>query len=200
MAATSARVQTHYLTPIPLTPESIRPFGEALTQEGREELTLNYDDERGYAGTIDGFRSDLLLETKEPVEFLMPRFRVREFRSLFQERHPEFTQTYVPVTGQPYVWVLARPEARLDNGFPALDELQAFLNPGDIGVRMHPGTWHEAPFPFRDNLRFVVLSQRTLTDGVIGEIDENGELRKLPWVERLSLQYRLGVEVRIALP
>jgi hypothetical protein len=79
-------ITTHLLQPIPLTPESIKPFGEALTSDGREQLTLVNDDELGYHGTIDGFRSDLLLESDAPVEFLMPRFRMREFRVLFMER------------------------------------------------------------------------------------------------------------------
>lgn len=193
-------ITTHLLTPIPLTPESIKPFGEALTSEGREQLALVNDEELGYRGTIDGFRSDLLLESEAPVEFLMPRFRVREFRVLFMERHPEFTQTYVPVTGAPYVWVLASPDARLENGVPAPNDLQAFVNPGDIGIRMHGGTWHEAPMPLRDGLRFVVLSQRTLTDGVINDVDSSGEIHRLPWIERVDVTRRLGTMVRIALP
>lgn len=193
-------VTTHLLTPIPLTLESIKPFGEGLTSEGREQLTLVNDDELGYHGTIDGFRSDSLLETDSPIEFLMPRFRVRDFQVVFVERHPEFTQTYVPVTNTPYVWVLARPDARLENGVPAADELQAFVNPGDIGIRMHRGTWHEAPMPLRDGLRFVVLSQRALTDGVISDVDSSGEIHKLPWIERVDVTRRLGAAVRIALP
>jgi ureidoglycolate lyase len=193
-------ITTHLLTPIPLTLEAIEPFGEALTSEGREQLALVNDDELGYHGTIDGFRSDLLLESEAPVEFLMPRFRVREFRVLFMERHLEFTQTYVPVTGAPYVWVLARPDARLENGVPSPDELQAFVNPGDIGIRMHRGTWHEAPMPLRDGLRFVVLSQRTLTDGVINDVDSSGEIHRRPWIERVDVTRRLGTVVRIALP
>jgi ureidoglycolate lyase len=193
-------ITTHLLQPIPLTPESIKPFGEALTSDGREQLTLVNDDELGYHGTIDGFRSDLLLESDAPVEFLMPRFRMREFRVLFMERHPEFTQTYVPVTDAPYVWVLAPPDARVENGAPSLDDLQAFINPGDVGIRMHCGTWHEAPMPLRDGLRFVVLSQRTLTDGVIGDVDGGGEIHRLPWIERVDVTRRLGTAARIELP
>lgn len=194
-AADTAR--SHTLTPIPLTRESIVPFGDVISSEGIEPIERRPDEEAPYGGTIDGYRAGLV-ESKEPIELIMPRFRVREFRVLFMERHPEFAQAYIPVTNQPYIWVLARPDAELVNGCPALHELQAFINAGDSAIRMHPGTWHEAPMPFRDGLRFINLSQIALLDAVLYERDEHGEIQSLPWVERVSVE-RLGATVRVGL-
>lgn len=196
MAATET-TRSHILTPIPLTRESIVPFGDVISSEGIEPVARPPGEEPAYGGTIDGYRGGLV-ESKEPVELIMPRFRVREFRVLFMERHPEFSQTYIPVTFQPYVWVLARPDAELVDGCPALHELQAFIQPGDMAIRMHPGTWHEAPMPFRDGLRFINLSQLSLTDAVLYEKDERGEVHRLPWIERVSVE-RLGATIRIGL-
>jgi ureidoglycolate lyase len=151
-----------------------------------------------YGGTIDRFPSTPVV-SEHPIVLSTPRFRVRPFTLLFMERHTEFSQTYVPVTGQPYVWILARKDAELVDGFPALHELQAFVNPGDIAVKMHPGTWHEAPMPFRDGLRFVILSQEHLASTVYQGRDERGEIHGLPWAERVSIE-RLGIDVRVALP
>jgi ureidoglycolate hydrolase len=174
MAATEA-ARSQILTPIPLTRESILPFGDVISSEGIEPVARPPGEEPAYGGTIDGYRGGLV-ESKEPVELIMPRFRVREFRVLFMERHPEFSQTYIP----------------------ALHELQAFIQPGDMAVRMHPGTWHEAPMPFRDGLRFINLSQISLTDAVLYEKDDRGEVHRLPWIERVSIE-RLGVTIRIGL-
>jgi ureidoglycolate lyase len=188
------------LTPIPMTRENMEPFGTVLSSEGVDPTPRRAGQENPYGGTIDGYRGGTVT-SKDPIELLMPRFRVREFKLLWLERHPEFTQVYVPVTGAPYVWILARPDAELVNGFPALHELKAFINPGDLAIRMHPGTWHEAPMPFRDGLRFIVLSQESLSDPVFDRRDETtGEIHGLPWIERVAIERLGGPSVRIALP
>src|ERR1700733_1297895 len=87
----------HILTPIPLTRQSILPFGDVISSEGIEPVARTPGEEAPYGGTIDGYRGGLV-ESKEPVELIMPPFRVRECRVLFMERHPEFSQTYIPVT------------------------------------------------------------------------------------------------------
>ena len=82
---------------------------------------------------------------------------------------------------------------------PALDEVRAFVLPGDAAAMMHRGTWHEAPFALRDGGIFFVISQQPLNRSVRADRDGNGEIANAPIVERRNVTLRTGIELRIRL-
>ena len=60
-----------------LTPEAFAPFGEVLTVEGQDRLPIDL-----YGDRIDVFRP-ALIHADTPIEWLLVRSRIREFRRCF---------------------------------------------------------------------------------------------------------------------
>jgi ureidoglycolate lyase len=139
----------------PLTAEAFAAFGVVLTEAGRKRLPINT-----YGDALDLYREDFASD--QPIEWFIVNGRPRWNGVLFVERHRQLTQTFVPM-GKPVLTVVAKPDAREENGFPLLSELHAFLVPGDTAFQIHRGTWHENPMPLADNTRLLVTSHAALT-------------------------------------
>jgi ureidoglycolate lyase len=176
-----------------LTREAFEPFGDVLAPEGLERLPIEL-----YGGTFDSYRAGVL-GSDRPVEFLVSRCRVREFRVHFLERHVELTQTFVPLGGAPFVVVVARPEARQEFGIPAFEEVRAFLVRGDVAVNLRRGTWHEPPFPLVDGTLMLFTSHLMLTRGLESGLDGRNEIDRQD-VEKRNVTERAGYVLRVALP
>src|SRR5262249_21022330 len=143
-----------------LTREAFAPFGDVLSSEGLRRLPIEL-----YGDRIDVYRP-ALFESDQSVEFLLTCSRIREFRVIFIERHLELPQSFIPFGGHPFIAVVARPNAREENGIPALDEIRAFFVPGDAGINIHRGTWHEVPLPLVEGALMLVTSHQSLTRGL----------------------------------
>lgn len=158
-AAPSASVDTHTTRALAVdvvTPENFAAFGTVLTPEGRDRLPINT-----YGDRLNLFRESF--ESDQPTEwFIFQGFR-RWNGVLFLERHQQLTQTFIPVGGKAFYTVVAPPNAREEHGFPALDQLRAFLVPGDSVIQLHRATWHENPMPVEDDTRMLVTSHAKLT-------------------------------------
>lgn len=142
----------------PLTREEWSAFGVLLTPEGRERLPIET-----YGDKLDLYREPF--ESDQPIEWFIAEFRSREMSALFLERHNHLTQTFIPLNGEPFVMVVARPNAREENGMVALNEIRAFVIPGDTPIQIHRATWHENPFPLRASQHLLVTSHQALTRG-----------------------------------
>ena len=154
-----------------------------------------------YGGTIDVYRGGPI-DADVPVEFLLSRSSVREFRVDFLERHMLLGQSFFPLAGGGFIAVVAAPDAPLsEHGIPALDEIHAFLVPAACGITLHRGTWHEeTAVPARrghdppdDDARGPVWTASSRA------LDERREISGLD-VDKRNLTERSGVTVRIALP
>jgi ureidoglycolate lyase len=186
-------VTTHYVTAEPLVPETFERFGTIIstdTLEGRVATHI-------YGGAIEGFKGPEIEANEGPIQILLSRTRMREFRVDYFERHHALSQTYVPLNGHTFIWVLAPPDAREEDGIPAFDEIHAFILPGDAAVKMHIGTWHESPFALRPGGVFFVISDVDINQSVRRDYNENGEIDNLPVVERRNVTLRTGKELRI---
>ena len=92
-------------------------------------------------------------------------FNRREPIIHWMEYHAKHTQTFIPLSGKPFIMVLGkptrmRPDQTLDESQPELPDLanvRAFYFDGSCGVCMHVGTWHEVPFPMQDDTHFVAV-------------------------------------------
>jgi ureidoglycolate lyase len=193
MAQVEQGLEVRTITAEPLTPEAFAAFGQVLTTEGQERLPIDT-----YGGTIDVYRP-ARLESDQPVEFLVSRSRLREFRVLFLERHVQLTQTFVPLDGHAFVSVVARAEAREEHGIPALDEIHGFVVPGGTGINIARGVWHEPPFPLVDGSVQLVTSHQALTAGLGAAFDERLEIYEKD-VEKRNVTERTGVVLRVQLP
>ena len=177
-----------------LTRAAFEPFGETISTEGIDPLVRP-----GFYG--DG--SDLflpgVLDCDYPAEFLLRRGKMRDFRVRYLERHAGMTQTFIPLAGHPFMVVVARPDAREEHGVPAFDEVHAFFVGGDAGVNLYRGTWHEPPFPLVDDCLTIVMSHRTLTEGLLSELNQRGEVDGFD-VDKRNVTERTGAHLRIELP
>ena len=177
----------------PISREAFAPFGHLLAIDGAERLPR-----RTYGGTIESFHAGPL-DADVALEWIVARFNVREFAVQYVERHFQIAQAFVPLGGAPVIMVVARPDARLEEEIPAVDELRAFMVPGGAGVALHRRTWHEPPFPLVDGTRVLLTNHRRLMEELGSELDARGEIRKTD-VDKRNVTERAGIVVRLALP
>lgn len=190
---TQIKTEVHYIKVKPITREAFAPFGDVLTQEGLVPLDIKL-----YGDRIDTYRP-AYFESDQPVEFLLTQSRIREYKVIFLERHLQLTQSFIPLAGNPFISVVARPNAPEEDGCPRFDEIHAFLIPGSMGINIHRGTWHEVPFPLVDRGLQLVTSHRSLTAGLESKLNEKREIYKLD-VEKRNITERTGRILRLELP
>lgn len=158
-AAPATSVPTHLTRKLKVevaTPETFAPFGRLLTPEARKRLPVNT-----YGDKLDLYRESFASD--QPIEWFIFDGRRRWNGVLFLERHQQLTQTFIPVGGKGVYTVVAPPNCREENGFPALEEMRAFFMPGDTPFQLHRATWHENPMPAEDGTRMLVTSHAALT-------------------------------------
>lgn len=193
MAATAAQeAATHTITAEMLTAERFAPFGQILGLEGQERLPIDL------YPNVDVFRP-AVIHADTDIEWLLTRTGIREFRLLFLERHTQLAQAFIPLCGTPFVSAMAPPDAREEDGFPALDEIRAFIIPGDCGIQINAGVWHEPPFGLVDGSLQLITSHQALTKGLGTELNERREIAQLD-VEKRNLTERTGKVLRISFP
>ena len=181
------------LTPQLVNPDDFSPFGKVLSLEATPRLPIDF-----YSGA-NAVHGPVRLDSDTPPEFLVFRVGLRGDNVKCLERHVEMTQTMIPLGGQSYVAVVAPPDVPLENGFPPLETVKAFIIPGDVAINLHRGTWHEPPFPSVNGQMFLITSHERLTRGLQCQLDENGELNKFD-VEKRNPVYRTGQRIRVKLP
>ena len=174
-----------------LTRKAFAEFGDVLSPDELERLPINL-----YGGTMDCYRAGPF-EADGPVEFLVTRYQKRELRVHFLERHLLLTQTFI-VFGGPMVFVVAPPDAPLQNDFPELSTARAFLLPTNGAVNIHRRTWHEPPFPLVDGTVTVATNHQAVTAGLTSVPNEFGEIDAGD-VDKRSVTHRTGYELRVAL-
>ncbi|TFF24784.1 ureidoglycolate lyase [Jiella endophytica] len=159
------------LRPQALTREAFAPFGEVIETQGAEERLIN-------AGTTTRYhdlaRVDVEAAGGRP---LISIFRGQPFASpvtiAMFERHPLGSQAFYPLSGRPWLAVVAKDDA----GRPG--DAFAFLATATQGVNYARGVWHHP-----------LLSLEGVSDFLV--VDRGGEDANLEeqWLES---PYRLEI-------
>lgn len=97
------------------------------------------------------------------------------------EKHPFFSQTFMPRSKKPFLLVVALGEDK-----PDLSTIKAFVTDGNQGVHYDRGIWHFPLISLEDNEEFIVIdrSDKNLLENRIEEciefdfIDENITLER----------------------
>ena len=142
------------IRPEPLTAESFAPFGvviemgatsgaaepinEGHTLKFADLLPLDCGDENGRV-SVHLYRSTA-------------RQLPLEVRGL--ERHPLGSQAFWPLSGRPYLVVVAPPGPE-----PRPSDIRAFLARGDQAVQYHRGTWHHYQVSLEADSDYLVLDR-----------------------------------------
>lgn len=140
------------LKPEPLTAEAFAPFGDVVEAGERVQVReINYGHTQRFH---DLARLDLTAAGGRP---LLSIFRStplpRPIRIARMERHPLSSQTFFPLSGRPYLVVVA-PRGEFD---PA--GLRAFLAGPAQGVNYHAGTWHHFSLALEAVSDFLVIDR-----------------------------------------
>lgn len=147
MAELSTQQQT--LIAQEITPERFQPFGQVIyaTEDG-----VPYSEQD----------AQLQLQNGTPRFYIMrlPR-KGRQFSRI--TRHLRCTQCLGALNGQSWLIAVAPPG---DAAYPALEQIQAFVIPGDCFIKLHVGTWHAGPYFEANSIDFynLELSDTNLVD------------------------------------
>lgn len=140
-------MEPRLLKPEPLTAIAFAPYGDVIEPaSAREQRSINYGQTMR---AHDLARLDLLNEGGKPIiSHFHTQPMPRPIAIKAMERHPLSSQAFYPLSGRPYLVVVAAA------GEFDLKNLRVFLAAANQGVNYHAGTWHhfnlalEAPSDF----------------------------------------------------
>jgi len=159
------------LTPTVLTPEAFAPYGDVISSEtaadaARSVIGINYGQTTRFhdLAAVDtgqqGGRTGISLFRTTPLAL--------PIRVQIMECHPVGSQAFIPLSGHPYLVVVA-PSKISDPTQPDWDQLTAFMARPGQGVNYHPGTWHHYSLALDGESDFLVIDR--IADGEDGSVN-----------------------------
>ncbi|RXK11805.1 ureidoglycolate hydrolase [Halarcobacter mediterraneus] len=139
------------IKPKPLTREAFEKFGEVIEKENMDSLVIN----RGYAEKFEVCNMD----TNEENGNLCLHIYIGKKREFplhidMLEKHPFFSQTFLPRSKEPFYSVVA-----LGGREPDLSTLEVFETNGEQGILLNKGTWHFSLLCIKDKEEFFVIDK-----------------------------------------
>lgn len=140
------------LVPRPLEREAFAPFGEVIeTSNAVRHFTIN-------AGSTERYHDLANIQPgaggRASVSIFRGQPRRLPFRVEMMERHPLGSQAFMPLSGRPYLVVVAPAGPA-----PKVEELRVFLARGDQGVNYAPGVWHHPLLALGEVSDFLVIDR-----------------------------------------
>ena len=136
------------LTPTPLAPEAFAPYGDVIWANPATALPINY----GATTRFDGL-AEVAVGAGQAIISVFRSTPLAPLELKIMERHPLGSQAFVPLSGRPYLVVVA-PAGDLDPG-----AIRAFLATGDQGVNYAPGVWHHFLLALEGVSDFLVVDR-----------------------------------------
>ena len=133
----------------PIDPASFSPFGEVLDAAGDPDRLIN----RGLCGRWHDRAALDFADGRAGVSIFRAEPRSLPYTLDMVERHPEGSQTFLPMTEHPFLVIVA-PDERGRPGTP-----RAFLTAPHQGVNLRRGTWHGVLTPLRAPGLFAVVDR-----------------------------------------
>ena len=140
------------LTPKPLTQESFAPFGDVIevndhaeTRDINEGHTVRYHNLAKLNLGANGGEPGVNIFRSTPLK--MP------LQLRFMERHPLSSQAFMPLSGHPYLVVVAPPGDLIEA------DITVFLAEPYQGVNYQAGTWHHYCLALGDVSDFLVVDR-----------------------------------------
>ena len=141
------------LVPEKLNEKNFADFGEVVSIQSKESRTIN----NGFA---DKYADIASLDTKEEqgqtsVHIFLAKSRQFPLHISMLEKHPFFSQTFIPRHSSPFIVVVAPPAEK-----PSIEKLKAFITDGEQGVNYARGVWHFPLISMSDNAQFIVIDRK----------------------------------------
>ena len=136
----------------PLTREAFAPFGEVIeASDAVQHFTIN-------AGNTERYHDLAHIEPGPDGRVIVSLFRGQPrslpFTVTMMERHPLASQAFIPMSGKPYLVVVAPAGAP-----PKAGDLKVFLARGDQGVNYATGVWHHPLLALETVCDFIVIDR-----------------------------------------
>jgi ureidoglycolate lyase len=161
------------IKPIALTKENFSQYGKVIQTSGNDFMVIN----KGYAHKYYNL-CDMDCNEKGGMATLhLYEGKQRKFplQIDMMEKHPHFTQTFMPRSKEPFLVAVA---LGLDK--PDLSTLAVFKTNGEQGVHYNKGIWHFPLIALKEDEIFIVLdrndfgkSKNKLEDCIELDIDED---------------------------
>ena len=140
------------IIPEPLTAAEFKPFGDVIEASADVvQKAINYGnttrfhDLAGIDTIKNGGRAGVSIFRSTPLA-LPITIKLMEY-------HPLSSQAFVPLSGRPYLVVVA-PAGAFDAG-----GIRAFVASGNQGVNYRAGTWHHFSLALEDTSDFLVIDR-----------------------------------------
>jgi ureidoglycolate lyase len=156
-----------------LTRSAFAPFGEVIeASDAATHFTINN-------GNTERYHDLANIDPGEDGKAIVSIFRGQPYTLPFtitmMERHPKASQAFMPLSGRPYLVVVAAPEAR-----PTLADLRVFLCRGDQGVNYGRGVWHHPLLALESTSDFLIIDRSGPGDNCdIVDLDSSGIIPEL---------------------
>lgn len=136
----------------PLTREAFVPFGEVIeASDAVQHFTIN-------AGNTERYHDLAKIDPGTDGRVILSIFRGQPrtlpFTVQMMERHPKASQAFIPMSGMPYLVVVA-PAGEP----PKAVDLKVFLARGDQGVNYATGVWHHPLLTLKAVSDFLVVDR-----------------------------------------
>jgi len=137
------------LHPVPLTAEAFAPFGQVIAANGPSQ-PINYGATQKFADLAsialhDGGRAAAHIYRSTPPAF--------PFALRVMENHPLGSQMFMPLSGRPYLVVVA-PPGRFEP-----TAIRAYVAGPGQGVNLAPGVWHHFNLALGGISDFLVIDR-----------------------------------------
>lgn len=135
-----------------LTREAFQPFGDVIEADrAGDAYAIN-------SGTSQRFHDLARLDPGEGGRLIVSIFRaqprVMPFTISGLENHPLASQAFMPLSGHPFLVVVAPISVDIDPG-----QVRAFLASGRQGVNFNPGVWHHPLLALQGESDFLVIDR-----------------------------------------
>ena len=136
----------------PLSRAAFAAFGDVIeASDAVEHFTIN-------AGNTERYHDLAHIEPGPDGRVIVSIFRGQPrslpFTVQMMERHPKASQAFIPMSGKPYLVVVAPA-----GNPPAAQDLKVFLARGDQGVNYATGVWHHPLLALEGVCDFLVVDR-----------------------------------------
>ncbi len=133
----------------PLTASAFQPFGDVIEADGDPTMIIN----QGRCGRFHDLARLSFDGGDAGISIFKYTTSAMPYERTLMERHPIGSQAFLPLSGAPYLVVVA-PDA---DGRP--EQPQAFLARADQGINYLKNTWHAPLIALEDNAVFAVIDR-----------------------------------------
>jgi ureidoglycolate lyase len=172
------------------TLESIEPYGQLISTD--RDVSNHIGD--FYEGAVR-VHDPISFSSDDDTCLSLTSVDPRPLEVTYLERHFKHTQTFIPLGGKPYMVVLGAPTS---GDLPEIESVRAFRFPGNTGLCMHIGTWHEFPFALENSTEMLVILRNETTRNLSGDNVVDGEAHGGD-LDKKNILKRIGISLEVSL-